>query len=356
MTQPDQKPTDAKGSVAWLWSHIKQWALAGWIAVVVAVFTLSTNIWSAITYISEAPLRKQVAINAAWGTLADMEGKRGDGGRLQALKLLKNNNVSLAGAVFDNAFFRSVDLGGAHLAKASFRRAELAKCDFRKADLSDSVFEFTVCAERCDFRGALMDGANVKSAVFADCMFANTSLHRLEADSKTSFNGTILTGCVISNAKCEGTVFDGAEMRDVRIVGGDLSAASFQRAIASRWHWVGVNATGAKLQLANGNDCEFSDNTILSMGRFDRCVLKNAKFENVKIDRATFYAADLTGCVFVACDLSRCDFSSATLESVFFQNCKIDGADFTQVRGLGVNAFSNCTGTAKGEGGNQIND
>jgi hypothetical protein len=114
----------------------------------------------------------------AWQVINSAQGKGGSGGRLEALRDLLRNGVSLAGIKLDDAWLEGVQLPRAMLAHGSMQRAYLS---------------------RANLAGANLEGADLSGA---DLVAANLA-------------GAYLRGANLANARLSAAVLDGADLTEV---------------------------------------------------------------------------------------------------------------------------------------------
>lgn len=114
----------------------------------------------------------------AWQVINSAQGKGGSGGRIEALRDLLRNGVSLAGINLDGAWLEGVELRGATLTRGSLRGARLRNAQLAGANL-----------EGADLTGADLMGADLSNA--------------------------ILRGATITDATLATTLLDGAELAEL---------------------------------------------------------------------------------------------------------------------------------------------
>ena len=108
------------------------------------------------------------SIYQAWQVINSAQGKGGSGGRVEALRHLLRNNVSLAGINLDGAWLEGVQLEDATLVRGSLQStnltgANLSRANLEGADLRNAVL---VTANLTDarLRGANLSGARLSAA------------------------------------------------------------------------------------------------------------------------------------------------------------------------------------------------
>ena len=99
-----------------------------------SVLTCISIIFSASYYVSETSTRSRDARFKAWQILIGAEGKKGNGGRDDAIKMLKKkDNEDLSGIILDKAFINNIDLSGVNARFISMNDCTLEYGDFSRA-------------------------------------------------------------------------------------------------------------------------------------------------------------------------------------------------------------------------------
>jgi len=107
----------------------------------------------------------------AWQVINSAQGKGGSGGRVEALRELLRNGVSLAGINLDGAWLEGVELPRATLLRSSLQRANLARANLAGANL-----------EGADLRGADLVAANLTGAYLKGANLAEARLSAATLD------------------------------------------------------------------------------------------------------------------------------------------------------------------------------
>ena len=136
----------------WAFWLQQSWAAAELLALLFAAYQL----WARRSErrhaeAATAVLALKAANYQAWTVINSAQGKGGSGGRIDALRDLAQNGVSLAGVRLDGAWLEGVELQGARLTRASFREANLSGARLAGANL-----------EGADFTGANLTGADLR--------------------------------------------------------------------------------------------------------------------------------------------------------------------------------------------------
>ncbi len=180
------------------------------------------------------------------------------------------SGATAPGALLNEASFARLRARGAMLEEAIFVKVRLDGADFSEAKLNRASFV------ECHGEGAVFDGAELASAVFASgCAFKGAR-----------FAGTICKGATLRGTPLDGAVFDGAVLDEADFTDCPLQGASFDR----------VSARGARLTVAD-----------LRGARLTR-----ADFAGASLARADLRGADLSDSSFYEADIARVHSDAAT--------------------------------------------
>lgn len=139
--------------------------------------------------------------------------------------------------------------------------------------------------ERCAFRGATLQSADLSRCRFVECRFDGSNL---------------------SVARVAGAVFQDVAFRDCKLAGVDW-------AVAQRFSCVA----------------------------FEACVLDECAFVKLDLRAATFRRCRLRDAVFAESDLSGADFRESDLAGAQFLRTKLTGADLRGARGYVIHPTEN---------------
>ena len=156
------------GSPAPRWAFWLQqsWAGAELLALLFAAYQLWARRSERRKVEAEAAALALKASNyQAWAVVNSAQGKGGSGGRVDALRDLNRNGVSLAGVKLDGAWLEGVELRGAKLTRAGLRDANLSGASFQEANL-----------EGADLTDANLTGANLAGAFLKGADFSGARL------------------------------------------------------------------------------------------------------------------------------------------------------------------------------------
>lgn len=169
------------------WTH--------WLQVVVnllKVFELWAFAFGAYQFWAGRRERKQADTEAAeraiidsnyqaWQVINSAQGKGGSGGRIEALRDLLKNGVSLAGINLDEAWLEGVELQGATLTRSSLRGARLRNAKLAGANLEGADLT------GADLMGADLSNAILRSATITDATLATALLDGAELAELTGW-------------------------------------------------------------------------------------------------------------------------------------------------------------------------
>ena len=119
----------------------------------------------------------------AWSVVNTAQGRGGSGGRIDALRDLNRNGVSLAGVRLDGAWLVGIALPGARLEHASLREAILTGANLQGANLEAADLT------GADLRGADLRGAFLKGATLADTQLGTADLRNADLESVRDWDG-----------------------------------------------------------------------------------------------------------------------------------------------------------------------
>ena len=224
----------------------------------------------AITYVTDAPKRRQIVIDDALKSIQAAETEPFSDARRRGLLLLKEYCVNATGLRLETAELPGIDLSPcetgdyrvtfgwppyrsetlpfdlshAHLANANLRGADLTRVQLNGADLHG------VNLRDANLRGASLDGANLNGADLRGADLTGASLHAVQLTkanldganlSRTDLSRSDLTAAHVVRAQ-----FEHANLADTQLVGADLAGANLDHANLYR-----ANLAGAQLKHAS---------------------------------------------------------------------------------------------------------
>ncbi|HEY1628514.1 MAG TPA: pentapeptide repeat-containing protein [Tepidisphaeraceae bacterium] len=127
-----------------------------------------------IFYFVEAPQRTKLRHYQAWQVINSAQGKGGSGGRIEALRELNEDHVSLLGVDVSDAFLQGVDLHDANLARADFSGADLRNANLRGANLGSANLH------SANLINAQLVGANLEDANLEETDLENADLQEIK--------------------------------------------------------------------------------------------------------------------------------------------------------------------------------
>lgn len=125
--------------------------------------------------------------------------------------------------------------------------------------------------------------------------------------SRQRSGGVSLTASTLDAVQLPESALEQLSLRDVELLGCNLSNVTAPRA---RWHRVrarGCRMTGIRISDA---------------------VLRDVTFSDCRIDLASFHSSRLERVTFEGCRLAQTDFMESQLQDVRFERCDLTGEDF----------------------------
>lgn len=149
-----------------------------------------------VVFLTEIPQRaEQKAIEQkrshyeAWQIINTNREQKSSGGRIDALRELNKDEISLAGLNAEDAILIGIDLKNANLIYANLSGTELGQANLSGANLS----------------AAYLSGANLHGANLSGADLTNTKLNGDANLTKANLHGADLTDTDLSNANLSGT-------------------------------------------------------------------------------------------------------------------------------------------------------
>lgn len=165
--------------------------------------------------------------------------------RNQALQLLAEDDISLAGIRLPEAELAGVSLEGAYLSGANLSGANLREVSFQQANLSSANLSGANLSDadltKASFSGANLNGANLSHADMGDAKLNHANL---------SFAN--LHSARLSEANLNHANLSEATLNDARLIGTDLSFANLSGADLTDTNLSFTNLCRTNLQWAKG--------------------------------------------------------------------------------------------------------
>jgi hypothetical protein len=147
---------------------------------------------------------------------------------------------------------------------------------------------------RCDFRGANLDGMDLRGRDFSNCLFEKTECEG------TEFGGSDFQGAKVSFVKAKNAVFDGCSLGKIHFVFADLTGASLRDVKAAGAIFSNTKLNRANLQgalLTGGQiDADTSLEDVISDERTDfeglrvlRPTSRNPLFRDYRFEKGVLY-------------------------------------------------------------------
>lgn len=309
------------------------------IAALVTVISVAA---SAFFYIKDRPVRNRDAVYSAWQIVANMEGKKGSGGREAAIAQLLNHGEDLSGINLDSGFLKDVDMSNISCRGGSFTQTVLSNAFFNNSHLSSVSFK-SARLSKAQLINASLDYIDFIGSVITDAELGSAQLTHCIGDSVTTFNGSSFENSKIAYSQFLGSNFDNTIFTNSSLVEVMLSGSFMRRSKLENTSWRHTKARFLDMSLSEANNISVGASSDLGGSRFDRTKLQFAIFEHVDLTSTSFFSSDLTGARFVDSNLYNADFSSSVLKNARFENCMIDGLNLSGVDQSNLE-FVNCTG------------
>jgi uncharacterized protein YjbI with pentapeptide repeats len=224
---------------------------------------------AAIIFILEGKDRQKQNQYEAWRVINSAQGQAGNGGRILALKDLKDSGASLECISASGSDLSSIDLSYANLKYADFRKSVLDNAQFQNADLSNANLEGAKL-RNANLANAILDGANLNDAILDDANLNGAKL------SCATLNNTSLARAQLDEAR-----LDSSEGEKV-----NFRLASFANSSLRRARFLNSNLTRTKLEKADLTEA------ILEGSDLSGANLQGATLTSAYLDRAIFSDGD----------------------------------------------------------------
>lgn len=226
----DQKTDDSIGYLIGQGTR-QTWKSVSRVAEILGKLTIFVAI---ATWIFEIPDRAKEKHYRAWGIIYAGMGKRGNGGRVDALQDLNKDHVDLDGVDLRNAYLGQVQLPNAWIQNANFENAYLGQANFSHSRAPAAGF-----ISKTSFVRADLWAANFRNVDFVDNDFSFANLSNAGFEDATFMRGVRMKHVEINNTR-----FQGATIVGVDFEGTDLSYGHFDNAL-----FVDVDLSKAKISV-----------------------------------------------------------------------------------------------------------
>jgi uncharacterized protein YjbI with pentapeptide repeats len=160
--------------------------------------------------------------------------------------------TNFKGVLLDRADLTGVVFGDNDLSGASFRYAQMRRTDYEDVTLANADLY------RADLRGASFTNGGIAGADFERADLRGARLTRTDASDpglQTSFRRADLTGADLSDADFSGATFERANLTGANLAEAVLTSARFRRAILSRVIWSNTTCPDGTNSDTNGGTC-----------------------------------------------------------------------------------------------------
>ncbi len=156
------------------------------------------------------------------------------------------------------------------------------------------------------------------STPLEECCVANLDLLGLRRDTLTATNS------IFERVNFSNCWIGALRLRDVRLIGCDLSNAELRGFEATRVEFIDCRLVGMK-----AFECRWQDvlveNCVARYAQFADGHARTCEFKASQLEDVDFRGADLEGAIFLHGTLERADLTGAKLKGVDLRGTKIDG-------------------------------
>lgn len=245
-----------------------------------------------ITYIAEIPQRAEQKNLAqkrtqyeAWQIVRANEGQRTSGGRIEALRDLHRDGLSLAGLNVSDAYLKGINLEHADIFSSTFSKANLSEANLNFANLGNS-----------DLTEAYLVGASLRSANLARSGFESASLSNADFTQANLFacdsRGADLTQTKLVDTNLKKTNLMGSNLEKADLSGAQLEGAFYNKStifppnfepVKQGLHQIvaGANLSGVDFKFAHFEGADLLD-VDLTNANLTGTHLKGANLSRVK--------------------------------------------------------------------------
>ena len=222
----------------------------------------------AITYIADAPKRRQIVIDDALKIIQAAENEPFSEARSRGLMVLKDYCISATGLRLENAELAGIDLGPCKVAlfepafawppyQYEIKPFDLSHARLAGANLRGAHFEQADLRSGADLRGAHLRGALLDKADLGGANLQNADLHsasmretrliaaRIDAADLSSADLTHADMTQVSSIR---TNFIHASLVDANLTNSDLAGADMEDAVLFRTNLAGARMVNTRLE------------------------------------------------------------------------------------------------------------
>lgn len=163
------------------------------------------------------------------------------------------SGADLTGTNFIKPKLDGVNFSGAKAESVNFIEASCEKAVFKDADFTNARFPQNANLKGADFRGAILDNANLMEADLTKATFVKASLNSANL-MKANLNHADLTGITANKAN-----FMKADLSDAKMVGANLMESNLKSARLVRTDFRMANLYGAEVMRAVVGETDFRD-------------------------------------------------------------------------------------------------
>jgi uncharacterized protein YjbI with pentapeptide repeats len=301
-------------------------------------------IFAVAIFLWEMPQRTEQAQYQAWKVINENKSQKSSGGRINALKNLNKDKVSLAGLEIKDAILPGVDLNKADLFKANLKNSILNNAQLDNANLKEANLS-SADLSNAKLRRTQLSGADLSNAKLSGADLSEADLKRLipEAnENQVQSSGTILKGADLRNAILTNADLRNVDLRNANLDNAVLDNVNLQGALydektkfpsgfdvrSQEAFKIGSYAALSQkdLHLVDLSDANLSDAN-LSDANLSDANLRNANLRNADLKKANLMNADLRGADLKDADLKGADLKRADLKGADLKGADLRGAD-----------------------------
>lgn len=182
-----------------------------------------------ITYIAEIPQRAERQATEqkrtqyeAWQIVRANQGQRTSGGRIEALRDLHKDGVSLAGLNISDAYLKGINLERVNLFSSNLSKANLSEANLNFAELGNSDLTEAYLA------GALLKSANLVGSGLESADLSNADLTKANLLAG-DLRGADLTKTKLADANLKKVNLMGTNLEKTDLLGAQVAGAFYDK-------------------------------------------------------------------------------------------------------------------------------
>jgi len=218
---------------------------------------------AALSYVAHTSDRAKEKHYQAWQVINSAVGVSGGGGRLDAIRDLREDNVSIMGANLSGAWLEDINLVGVDLAFSNLDSTRLYFANLHNAYLVGTSLNGAQLGG-ADLTGAILYGAQLRNMFVTCAIFDRTNMSYTDMrgahGGPVGFVAAVLDFASMRQANFSSAFFDSAsasfaDLREAHFVGSSLEqaqlpGADLRRAVLDYCYFSGLNLRRADLSRA----------------------------------------------------------------------------------------------------------